>query len=83
MAKKKETVKTEESVEKSNEISTFQKLRSSHKFRIGLILFLIAVMGILFVFFEKLRLAIIIVIITLLAALGVLVYMMNIFVFSY
>lgn len=70
MAKKKETVKTEESVEKSNEISTFQKLRSSHKFRIGLILFLIAVMGILFVFFEKLRLAIIIVIITLLAALG-------------
>lgn len=62
----KDTKKTKE--EKAP--STLQKLRGNHKFRIGLILFLMAIVAILFIFFEKIRIALIIAFIALLAALG-------------
>lgn len=48
----------------------FQQVRGSHKFRIWLIILLMAVVGILFIFFEKLRVVLIIAFIALLAALG-------------
>jgi hypothetical protein len=50
--------------------SKVQKLRGSHKFRIGLIVFLLAVVAILYFFFEKFRIYLAIIFITLLAALG-------------
>ena len=50
--------------------SKTQKLRASHRFRIGLILFLLAVVAILFIFFQKLRVFLIVAFIALLAALG-------------
>ena len=50
--------------------SKLQKLRGSHKFRIGLILFLMAVIAILFIFFQKLRVVLVVAFIALLAALG-------------
>lgn len=50
--------------------STVQKLRRSHKFRIWLIVILLAIAGVLFIFFEKLRLVLIVTVIALLAALG-------------
>jgi hypothetical protein len=50
--------------------SKFQKLRGNHKFRIWLIVFLMAVVAIAFIFFAKLRIALVVIFITLLAALG-------------
>lgn len=50
--------------------SKAQDLRGNHKFRIGLILFLMVVVGILFVFWTKARIALAIAFIALLAALG-------------
>lgn len=50
--------------------SKLQQLRGNRKFRIGLILFLLAVVGILYFFFEKIRIALIIAAIALFAALG-------------
>ncbi|RJR27896.1 hypothetical protein C4561_01255 [candidate division WWE3 bacterium] len=50
--------------------SKVQKLRSSHKFRIWLIVILMAIVAVLFIFFEKLRIALVIAFIALLAALG-------------
>lgn len=61
---KTEPVKTEKGPSK------IQKVRGSHKFRIGLILILMAIVAVLFLLFEKFRLALVIVFITLLAALG-------------
>lgn len=49
---------------------TFKKLRGSHKFRIWFIVFLLAVVGVLFIFFEKLRIALVVAAIALVAALG-------------
>ncbi|MFA6081194.1 MAG: excalibur calcium-binding domain-containing protein [Patescibacteria group bacterium] len=57
-------------VKKTEEVSNFQKLRGSHKFRIGLILFLMAVVAIMFFVWEKARIALVIIFITLFAALG-------------
>ncbi len=53
-----------------DKISSLTKLRYSHKFRIGLILFLLAVVAILFFVWEKGRLYLIIAFISLLTALG-------------
>lgn len=50
--------------------SKFQELRGSHKFRIWLIIFLLAVVAILFIFFQKLRVILVVAFIALLAALG-------------
>ncbi|CAN5205420.1 hypothetical protein BH11PAT1_BH11PAT1_4810 [soil metagenome] len=83
MAKKKTFVKKESVNEKTvevkkpvtatsdtPEVSTLSKLRASHKFRLGLILALMAVVGILFVFWTKARIALAIAFIALLAAVG-------------
>jgi hypothetical protein len=51
-------------------VSKFQQARGSHKFRIGLILILLLIVAILFIFFEKLRVGLVIAAIALLAALG-------------
>lgn len=53
-----------------NKPSTFKKLRGNHKFRVWFIVFLLAVVAALFIFFEKLRLVLVIVAVTLLTALG-------------
>lgn len=51
-------------------ISTFQRARSSHKFRLWLIISLMAFIAILFIFVQKLRIALVVAFIALLAALG-------------
>ncbi|OGJ37717.1 MAG: hypothetical protein A2383_02355 [Candidatus Pacebacteria bacterium RIFOXYB1_FULL_39_46] len=51
-------------------ISKFKKLRGNRKFRLWLIAALMAIVVILFIFFEKLRIFLVIIFITLLAALG-------------
>ncbi len=64
---------SDKEVEKEKEVqspSKVQKLRSSHKFRIGFILGLMGVVVVLFIFFEKLRILLAIVFIALFAALG-------------
>lgn len=58
----------EEKKEKSP--SSFNKIRGNRKFRLGLILFLLAIVAILFVVWEKARIALVVIFITLLAALG-------------
>ncbi|MCL4382488.1 MAG: DUF1189 domain-containing protein [Patescibacteria group bacterium] len=50
--------------------SMLQQARGSHKFRLWFIIFLLAIVAILFFFFEKLRLVLIVAFIALLAALG-------------
>lgn len=50
--------------------SKFQQLRSSHTFRLWLIGILMLIVAILFIFFEKLRLVLIVAFIALLAAFG-------------
>lgn len=64
---KKET-KSESSEKKFS--SKFQQLRGNHKFRIGVIVVLLIIVGVLFYFFEKLRILLAITAIALLAALG-------------
>lgn len=67
---------SEEKEEKSKEgnsksgVSTFTKLRYNRKFRLGFILVLMAIVAMLFIFFEKLRIVLIIAFIALLAAFG-------------
>ena len=68
--KTKTTKKESEEKVEEKKPSFIQRLRSSHNFRIGFILALLAVVAILFYFFEKLRLILIIAAITLMAALG-------------
>jgi len=70
MAKKSKDIKQDDATEKNNEVSTFTKLRYSHKFRLALILILMAIVAILFVFWKKARIGLIVVFITLLAAFG-------------
>ncbi len=62
----------EKKVEKTDEKgpSTFQKLRGNRKFRLWFIAALLAIVVILFIFFEKLRLVLVIAFIALLAAFG-------------
>jgi hypothetical protein len=62
--------KDPENVKVEKAPSKFQELRGNHKFRIGLILFLLAVVGVMFIFFAKLRIALAIIALTLFAALG-------------
>lgn len=64
MAEQESAAKTEK------EPSKLQKLRGSRKFRLWLIAILLAIVAILFIFFEKLRLYLIIAFIALLAAFG-------------
>ena len=70
MVKKTEEKKTEKNVEQDKGVSTFTKLRNSHNFRIGFILVFMAIIGILFVFWGKARIALAIIFVTLFAALG-------------
>jgi hypothetical protein len=75
MAKSKESTTpaaVEVAVEKEEkkDVSTFQRLRGSKNFRLGLILVLLIIVGILFVLWEKARIALAIAFIALLAALG-------------
>lgn len=51
-------------------VSLLTKLRSSHNFRLGVILFLMAVVAILFVLWEKARIFLAIIFLTLLATFG-------------
>jgi len=66
-----EKVEKSEKTEKSEKIpSKFQKLRGNRKFRLWFIGILLVIVAILFIFFEKLRLALVIAFIALLAAFG-------------
>jgi len=65
MNKKDESVNKEE-----KNLSEFQKIRGSHKARLWIIGILMAIVVVLFIFFEKMRIALIIAFVALLAALG-------------
>lgn len=65
---KEETQEKSEKTEKSP--SKLQQLRANRKFRLGLIVFLLIVVGIMFYFWEKARIALAVAFIALLAALG-------------
>ena len=69
MTKKEKPVNPIETGEEEK-LSGIQKVRGSHKFRIWLILFLMAIAVVLFIFVKKLRLALVVAFIALLAALG-------------
>ncbi len=63
--------KTQENKSKTKkEAANPKKLRGSHKFRIWFIVFLLAVVAVLFIFFEKLRIALVVAAVALIAALG-------------
>mgnify|MGYP004417321527 CR=1 FL=1 len=66
---KKTTEKSKETTEKKSP-SKFTQLRNNHKFRIGFIVVLLIIVGVLFYFFEKLRILLAITAIALFAALG-------------
>jgi len=69
--KKTKPVEQEVTTEESTSSpSTFTKLRTNHRFRLGLILALMAIVAILFFVWEKARIALIVIFITLLAAFG-------------
>lgn len=61
---------TDEKKDPPKAASTFQKLRANRKFRLWLIAALMAIVVVLFIFFEKLRIILVIAFITLLAAFG-------------
>jgi ABC-type multidrug transport system fused ATPase/permease subunit len=65
-----EETKQAEQVKEEKKPSSLQQARGSHKFRLGLILVLMAIVAILFIFVQKLRVALVVVFIALLAALG-------------
>jgi len=66
-----ETVKDQEkNTEQNNGVSTFTKLRNSHKFRLILIILLMAIVAVMFFVWKKARIALVVIFITLLAALG-------------
>jgi hypothetical protein len=65
-----EEEKQPEKTTEAKKPSKFQELRGSHKFRIWLIIFLMAIVAILFIFFQKLRVILVVAFIALLAALG-------------
>jgi len=66
----KEKVNSDPEVKEENKPSKAQNLRGSHKFRLILIIFLMAIVAVLFIFVKKLRLALVVAFIALLAALG-------------
>ncbi len=61
---------SEKESDSSKSVSTFQRLRASHNFRLGLILVLMAITAILFYFWEKGRILLVVAFIALLAAFG-------------
>jgi len=63
-----ETEKTE--IKKKDDPSTFTKLRYNHKFRLGFIFALMVIVGVMFFFFEKMRIALAVIFIILLSAFG-------------
>jgi hypothetical protein len=65
-----EDKETQTTKKDTKEVSNVTKLRYNRKFRLGLILVLMAIVALLFVFFEKLRIFLAIIFITLLAAFG-------------
>ncbi len=67
---KKKVIKVEKEVDKKEDPSGFTKLRYSHKFRLGLIFALMVVVVLLFIFWQKARIALAVIFITLLAAFG-------------
>lgn len=69
-----EEVKTTEVTEKKDTQSKFTKLRSNRKLRLGIILFLLAVVVVLFIFWEKARIYLAIAGVVLLAGLGLEVF---------
>lgn len=69
-----EDVKTTEVIEKKDTQSKLTNLRSNRKLRLGIIVFLIAVVVVLFIFWEKARIFLAIAGIMLLAALGLEVF---------
>lgn len=70
MAKDSIDSKQEKNPPEKKEASAVTKLRYSHKFRIGLILVLMAIVAVLFIFWQKARIALAVAFIALLAALG-------------
>lgn len=66
----KDQLETPKDSGKKTEVSTFTKLRTSRKFRLWFIVILMALVAVLFVFFEKLRIVLIVAFIALLAAFG-------------
>lgn len=70
MAKRIEKTKKTALPEKDIQVSTFTKLRYNHTFRLVLIVVLMAIIAILFFFWKKARIALVVIFITLLAALG-------------
>ncbi len=66
----KETEETKKTAGKTVDVSKFQKTRGSHKVRIWVIVALMAIVALMFVFFEKMRIYLVIIFVTLLAALG-------------
>ncbi len=64
------TTKIEETSPNQSPTSTIQALRGNHKFRIGLIIILLAVVGLIAFFFEKVRMAMLVIALPLLIALG-------------
>ncbi len=65
-----ENQQTEKSKENHNDVSKATKLRYNRKFRLWVIAALMAIVAILFIFFAKLRIFLVIAFITLLAAFG-------------
>ncbi len=70
MAEKEKDTDQEKEKTKQKEPSKFSKLRANRKFRLGLILALMVIVGVLFVLWEKARIFLAIIFITLLAAFG-------------
>jgi len=70
----KEEVKKDKDTDEKKDVSTFTKLRYSRKFRLWFIGILLAIVAVLFIFFEKLRIALAIAFIALLAAFGLEVF---------
>jgi hypothetical protein len=66
----KEEIKMEKDTDEKKSPSTFTKLRYNRKFRLWFIAALMVIVVILFIFFEKLRIVLIIAFIALLAAFG-------------
>lgn len=67
---KKKSVEKKEDSNLTDERSTFTKLRYNKKFRLSIIIFLLAIVVILFIFWEKARIALAVVFVSLMVALG-------------
>lgn len=70
----KEEIKKNKDTDEKNGVSTFTKLRYNRRFRLWFIGILLVIVAVLFIFFEKLRIALVIAFIALLAAFGLEVF---------